>query len=232
MERIMRKLYLFGDLAENFEILVNPFIRQSGGEKAKIVLLIAGGKDWEKYIENYTIPMKNNGANNISVIVPEKDGSTISENNLRKLKESTGIFIGGGNTANYQNIYCNKKIADILNVKYKNKIPYAGLSAVAIITATSFFKYETLNSNLNGLKILKDSFIVPHFIESNGFKAIIQGFNKTENKFGIGINNFNCVEITNEKECKITGSSNCYLFTKESKNINLEEFGNGDKFIL
>ena len=67
----MRKLYLFGDLAENFEILVNPFIKQSGGEKAKIVLLITGGNDWEKYVNNYTTPMKNNGANNISVIVPE-----------------------------------------------------------------------------------------------------------------------------------------------------------------
>ena len=228
----MRKLYLFGDLAENFEILVNPFIKQSGGEKAKIVLLLAGGKDWEKYVNIYTTPMRNNGANNISVIVPEKNGSTVSEDNLRKLKDSTGIFVGGGNTANYQKIYCNSKIANILKDKYKNKIPYAGLSAGAIITATTFWDYETLNSNLEGLKILKNSFIVPHFIESNGFKAIIQGFNETENKFGIGIDNSNCVEITNEKECKITGNSNCYLFTKKSININLEVYKNDGKFIL
>ncbi|OQX71922.1 MAG: hypothetical protein B6D62_00895, partial [Candidatus Cloacimonas sp. 4484_275] len=136
----MRKLYLFGDLAENFETLVNPFVKQSGGEKAKIVLLIAGGKDWEKHIYIYTTPMRKNGVNNISVIVPEKDGSTISEDNLRKLKDSTGIFVGGGNTAIYQKIYCNSKIANLIKDKYKNDIPFAGLSAGAIITATIFWE--------------------------------------------------------------------------------------------
>ena len=228
----MRKMYLFGDLAENFEILIDPFIQQTGGKNSKIVLLIAGGKGWENLIKSYIVPMKNNGAINISVIVPEKDGFTISEDNLRKIKESTGIFVGGGNTANYQKIYCNSDVSKILKEKYKNGVPYAGLSAGAIILSTNFWEYENLNSNLEGLNILKDIFIVPHFIESNGFKAIIQQFQKNKNKYGIGIDNNNCVEITNEKECKATGTSNCYLFKRNSKNIELEIYKSGDNFLL
>jgi cyanophycinase len=228
----MRKLYLYGDLAENFAGLAKPFIESAGGENSRIVLLIAGGNDWKKHIESYLKPFRINGAKDISVIVPEEDGLTISDENHKKIKAATGIFVGGGLTASYQKIYCNPKVAKILIESYNKGIPYAGLSAGAIIVASSFWEYEHSECVLEGLAILENSYIVPHFIESNGFRVVVQQIDNTKNKYGIGIDNCNCVEIINEEQCRVIGPSNCYLFEMRDDKIEFKIYENGNEFCI
>ncbi len=226
----MGKLYLLGDLASNFVEVIKPFIVDSGGENAKIAFLIAGGNGWESHIKNYINPLKENGINNISVIVPNENSFTISDEDYHKIKDATGIFVGGGNTANYQKIYCNHKTSKILIEKYNKGIPYAGLSAGAMILAESFLNDESNNNVLNGLGILSNFFIIPHFIEQNGFKSVIDNFEKTNNNFGLGLNNSSCLEIFNENSYKVLGSSPCFVFKRKVENYEFQIYHSDSSF--
>ena len=44
-----------------------------------------------------------------------------------------GIFIGGGNTAVFQKVYCVEPVTNILKSKYQAGCPIAGVSAGALI---------------------------------------------------------------------------------------------------
>lgn len=231
-EIIMRKMYLYGDLSSNFNETVKPFIKDSGGKDSIIALLISGEKGWEDHIENYTDPIDKYGVKEINTIIPENNSFEISPENLDKINNATGIFIGGGNTSIYKRIYCLSEAGEIIKQKYFQGIPYAGLSAGAILTAEKFFNPKYGEEIYNGFGFLPDTLIEPHFIEQNGFKELMFQFRKTNNTYGLGIDESTCLEIVDEKLIKVLGSTNCYYFKKENEKYSFIIYKENDEFCL
>ncbi|MBN2834392.1 MAG: Type 1 glutamine amidotransferase-like domain-containing protein [Candidatus Delongbacteria bacterium] len=226
-----RKLYLYGGLTDNFKTTLEPFVVSSGGKDAKIVVLLQGSEGWEKYIDGYKKPIETYGVKNISFIVPEKNSLKISDENLERIKESTGIFIGGGNTSLYIDIYCYEKVGTIIKDKYYDGCPYAGLSAGAILTVEEFCneKYHA-NKSYQAYGLLKEILIVPHFIERNGFKELNDQFDKFSYNKAFGINEDICIEVIDEKICKVFGKSEAYFISKVENMINLKKYSPNDEF--
>ena len=229
---VMRKMYLFGDLSSNFSETVKPFIKDSGSKDSIIALLISGEKDWENHLENYINPIKKCGVKEINVIIPENDGFEISPENLDKLNNATGIFIGGGNTSIYKKIYCSSEAGEIIKQKYFQGIPYAGLSAGAIITAEKFFNPKYGEEVYNGFGFLPDTLIEPHFIEQSGFKELMSQFRKISSTYGLGIDESTCLKIVDETLIKVIGSTNCYYFKKKNEKFSFTIYKGNDEFCL
>jgi hypothetical protein len=69
----MRRLFLFSDLADNFEALSTAFVEAAGGRSARIALLLAGGPGWERYVPRYRAPWMRLGAAEVIPIAPLGD---------------------------------------------------------------------------------------------------------------------------------------------------------------
>lgn len=52
----MKRVFLYGDVKDNFESVSIPFVQASGGRSAEIALLLIGGPQWEKYVPRYRDP--------------------------------------------------------------------------------------------------------------------------------------------------------------------------------
>lgn len=88
-------LFLLGGNAA-FDVAAEEFVPAAGGRDSTIVLLMQGGRGWEKYVPEYTQPWIRRGASRYYPIAPDEDGTLDLDAVSAKLREATGIFIGGG----------------------------------------------------------------------------------------------------------------------------------------
>lgn len=215
----MRKLYLFGDFAENFRIVSRSFVLSSGAESARIAVLMQGEKGWQEYFSQYEEIFKYHGAREVFPIFPENDSTELKEDQIKDIAGASGIFMCGGNTFRYIKIYTNEKCSQIIKEKYYSEIPYGGLSAGAIL-ATRF-------------GFLKNCSVKPHFTEKKRFGELIRKMNSSNSSFGFGIDGSICLEITNEKEFEVKGKGNFFLFKQYNKrHFEFDIYKPDMKFIL
>jgi|Deesub1362A_J573_1020465.scaffolds.fasta_scaffold06187_1 cyanophycinase-like exopeptidase len=94
----MRRVFLYGDIVDNFESVSAHFIEAAGGSSAKIALLLMGGPGWKGYLPRYRDPWAQLGAVEVIPIAPLGNSTELSSEALACLRSCTGIFIGGGDT--------------------------------------------------------------------------------------------------------------------------------------
>jgi len=234
----MERIFLYGDIADNFEAVSVPFVEAAGGPKARIALLLMGGPDWEKYVSRYCDPWKRLGVARVIPIVPLKE-SALSAEALSRLRSCTGIFIGGGDTRKYHEIYTAPQVKTIIQNLFRSGIPYGGVSAGALIvgerctiwgskvttSANEYFVRTSLycdpakNGDVHlkvgqGLGLLQDCITEVHFSELGGFPRLIQALEMTESTYGFGIDEPICLEIRDGISARVYGRGRAYFLRR------------------
>ena len=97
------------------------------GVEATIVLLMQGGSRWEKYVPEYTQHWIRRGVYRYYPIVPDENGTFDLDAVSARLREATGIFIGGGHTPTYHRLYATEPIRNIIRERYGEGVPVAGI---------------------------------------------------------------------------------------------------------
>ncbi|MCK4473473.1 MAG: Type 1 glutamine amidotransferase-like domain-containing protein, partial [Anaerolineae bacterium] len=162
-----RLLFLLGGSAA-FNVVAEEFVPAAGGRNATIVLLMQGGSGWEKYVPEYTQPWTRRGASRCYSIVPDENGALDLDAVSARLREATGIFIGGGHTPTYHRLYGTEPIRSIIRESYQKGVPIAGVSAGALIAPTIcvLTPDETGDASLKtvaGLGLVSDLIVGVHF---------------------------------------------------------------------
>lgn len=196
-----RKLFLISDITDSFQEFCKHYVAACGGEKAKIAFLMQGGKDWKKYFIQYEKSFRKSEFADFFPVFPDKNFNFESEM-IEKLKQATGIFVGGGNTFRYIKAYTQSHLAEIIKEKYSQGIPYAGLSAGAIITIR--------------LEFLPHFIIKPHFKQKNRFFELIDKMKSDKKVFGLGLNDGIWIEIQDENKFSFHGDGKCYFFRHDN----------------
>ena len=129
-----RHVFLYGNIADNFEANSALFIEAAGGQSAKIALLLQGGPDWETYGPRYRDPWMRLGAAEVAPIVPVQGTTELDTDALVQLRDCSGIFMGGGDTRKYRQVYVLSEAGDIIRERYRAGVPYGGVSAGALVT--------------------------------------------------------------------------------------------------
>jgi len=199
----LRKLYLFGDFTENFKKTCKNFITSSGGNSSEIALLMQGENGWQKFYDQYYRCFKKWGVEKVFPIFPERERLSLSKSHKDEIKRATGIFICGGYTYRYIKIYTQPETAELIRLKYLQGIPYAGLSAGAILSLR--------------LGLLPNCSLKPHFSKKKRFFELIKKMKATKSAFGLGIDSGICLEIIDERDCKLYGEGYVYLFHKKTE---------------
>jgi len=191
-----RLLFLLGGSAA-FDVTAEAFVPAAGGRDATIVLLLQGGKGWEKYLSEYTRPWTRRGVTRYCPIVPGEDGTLDLDAASAKLREATGIFIGGGHTPTYHHLYATEPIRTLIRSSYQRGIPVAGVSAGALIAPEiCVIPPEDTGDDsvriLPGLGLISDVIIGVHFTELNALPGVLEAMAKTRTPTGWGIDEAAC----------------------------------------
>jgi cyanophycinase len=202
-----RLLFLLG--GPIFEATAEKFVPAACSKNACIVLLLFNSFKKE-YLPEYIQPWEKRGVSKYHIIYPEKDGTMDVSATSEKIREATGIFIGGGPTDEYQKLYATEPIKTLLCEKYRQGVAIAGLSAGAMIVpemcAYGLGEKEDLPIQiLTGLGLLKNCIIGPHFTERQVLPKMLHAMAQTKITSGWGINETACAVFKNEEFAGIIG---------------------------
>jgi len=191
-----RLLLLLGGSAA-YDTVAEVFVPAAGGRDAVIALLMQGGSRWEKYVPEYTQPWMQRGVSQYHPIVPSQDGTLDLDAASAKLREATGIFIGGGHTPTYHRLYATEPVRSIIHERYDEGVPIAGVSAGALIALEKCVLApdeadDATFGIVAGLGLVSDLIVGVHFTEQNALPDVLEAMAKTQTKTGWGIDEAAC----------------------------------------
>ncbi len=191
-----RLLFLLGG-SPAFDVVAEEFVPAAGGRDATIALLMQGGRGWEKYVPEYTEPWIRRDVSRCHPIAPGENGALDLDAASAKLREATGIFIGGGHTPTYHRLYATEPIRSIIRERYRKGVPIAGVSAGALIAPEIcvLTPDETDDGSLqivDGLGLLSDLIVGVHFTELNALPSVLNAMVRTQTRTGWGIDEPAC----------------------------------------
>ena len=174
-----RKLFLL-EAMQAFECASDDFIRVAGGNKARIALLMQGGDRSQKYLPSYIEPWERRGVSLIRPLLPE-NGILEIEAAIETLHWASGIFIAGGHTPTYRQVYATPPLRPVLHERYQASIPIAGMSAGALIASSvcAIPPEDTGESAVlvtEELGLISDIVVGVHFTEMNMLSHVINSY--------------------------------------------------------
>ncbi|HYP39621.1 MAG TPA: Type 1 glutamine amidotransferase-like domain-containing protein [Chloroflexia bacterium] len=233
-------IFLFGDQHYNFAETSRPFIEAAGGASAKIAMLTEGGERASPYVARITAPWKDIGVE-VVILGPVQYAGEPDEAMAQKLRECSGIFMCGGETRNYQRIYVESLLGDIIRERYWEGVPYAGVSAGALLaagdcalwggvvtTATNEYYaryrgcYDPAEGSIElqigkGLGLLHGCVFEPHFAEVGGFPRLVTVMERTGVTDGYGLDEPICLVFEGGKPAQVLGRGRLYHLRRQGE---------------
>jgi cyanophycinase len=206
-----RRLYLLGGSAA-FDVVAEEFVPAAGGHQGTIALLLQSGSGWEKYVPEYTEPWTRRAVVHHHVIVPDESGAWDTDRVAAKLGEATGIFIGGGHTPTYRQLYATEPVRSVIRERYRAGIPVAGVSAGAFIALEDCVldADEVGADSLRieaGLGLVSNLVIEVHFTERDRLSDLLEAMVRLEAHTGWGIDEPACMVLEDGELTHVLGRS-------------------------
>jgi cyanophycinase len=205
-------LFLLGGGSTIFDAVAEEFIPAAGGPDSTIALLLAGGQGWEDHVGQYTQPWIRRGVTRCYTIAPGKNGALDLDTALARLRESTGVFIGGGDTPAYRRLYATDPVRSTIRQRYREGVPVAGLSAGAMIApeVCAIPPEDTGDSRVRivpSLGLVSGLIVGVHFSEWNALPHIVEAMVETGTATGLGIDEAACAVLENGELKRVLGQS-------------------------
>ena len=208
-----RLLFLLGGSEGGIlDTVAEEFVPAAGRRDAAIALLMVGGKEWERYLAQYVQAWEKRGATQHHVIVPGDDGILDVGGAIDRLRTATGIFIAGGQTSRYQELYASEPIGRVIRERHSEGIPVAGLSAGALICPDFCLLRPTPRNPdealriVPGLGLLSQLVVEVHFTEGLGaLPTLLESMNRTQARRGLGIGESACAVFKDGRLRRVLG---------------------------
>lgn len=192
-----RNLFLYGDFNPEHPYHYKPFIQACGVPHPAIAVLMQGDQNWQQYFQRYEAMLEALGATAVA-IVPNPETDEISARTAAAITQADGILVGGGHAFRYIKLYSTDEVAQAITSRYRCGIPYAGISAGAILTIR--------------LGILPNFAIKPHFTQRQRFVELLKKMDSSEAHYGLGMDNLLALHIIDERHLRVFGGEKCYIF--------------------
>ena len=205
------QLYLLGG-SPAYSVYATDVVRASGGPKAIFGALVQKRAGGEKHYGVLVTTWQESGVIHSDVIVPNEPGLLPVDAAVTILNKATGVFIGGGHTPTYHQLFATEPIRATIRKQYAKGIPVAGISAGALIAMEKcqLTPDETGRERLQvveGLNLANGFVVGVHFTEWDALSDVLDTMKATQTKIGIGIDEPACVVCENGKIVKVLGKS-------------------------
>lgn len=245
----MRRMFLYGGFADNFEAIHAPFVAAAGGAHARIALLFP--PDSERFLDRYCEPWRRLGAGEIVPILPTRD--QLEPEALAAIERCNAIYMGGGDTRVYHKLYATGQARELIRHMYAAGVPYGGVSAGALVTpAVCSIWGDRLTTEANrltlrgsedgcdaelqlgeGLGLLSGCLTEAHFAELGSFPRLVAAMEQSGVALGLGFDDPICLEIRDEREGLVHGQGRAYILRQQgARRLAVEVLEPGDGFSL
>lgn len=206
-----RRLFLLGG-TPTYKVYADEFVAAAGGHNAVMAVLAQTRAGWEKYKVEIIQPWIEREVFHYIAITPDENGLLDGESADLALRNATGIFICGGNTPTYHQLFASEPLRTIIRQRYQMGVPVAGISAGALI-ALKFCQLtpdETKEEGLRivqGLGLAQDFVIGVHYSEWQALPEVLEVMSQTKTKIGFGIDESACLVCEDGKFARFLGQS-------------------------
>ena len=139
------------------------FCAAAGGELAEIAILGQSRAGLEKHGDGIIQPMQAQGIRKFTWLTPGADGQVNPSTAGETLRRASGIFICGGNTAEYHRLYVQSPLAHLLRERFFAGVPQAGVSAGALI-AMEHLRLAAEETGEAGLRVVSGLGLAAGFV--------------------------------------------------------------------
>ncbi len=188
---IQTLLFLLGG-SPAYPVCAAEFCAACGGAAAEIAILGQSRAGLEKYGAGILRPMREQGAARFTWIAPGAAGQMDWAAAAVRLRQASGIFICGGNTAAYHCLYVQSPLAGLIRERFFAGVPLAGVSAGALITMEQLrlTPDETGGEGLRlerGLGLVSGFVIAVHYSEQGLDSELREVMRRSGCRLGYGI---------------------------------------------
>jgi len=176
---------------------------------------------------------------------------------LRALKQSTGMFMAGGAASLYHRIYGTRTVARLIRQRHAAGVPYGGLSAGSMMAASVCDVGDTkVKTKTNefllaaeehaapggvdlkvGLGLVQDCVLQPHLSEWGQLPELVEDMRLSGAQVGLGLDNSICLELRDGVNAFVRGRGRLYVLRRRTKgshgsSLEVEVHEPGDRFDL
>jgi cyanophycinase len=202
------------------ENILRRFVKLSGGNSARILVIPTASEDAEEMGQDYTDIFTKLGAKSVDVLDIKEREDANSEKALEQVDQATGIFITGGAQARLVALLAGTLAMERIRSRNANGVVVAGTSAGASIVASHVMLGGTgLTGNSNegaarkhmvelvaGFGLLQDIIIDQHFSERGRMGRLLSVYAANPGLLSIGLDEDTAVVIDKEGMLEVLGS--------------------------
>jgi cyanophycinase len=197
-------------------------VRESGGKKAKIVIIPTASSIPEKVSENYIEAFRKLGCKDIHVLDIRNRQDAESKETMALIKSADCLMFSGGNQSKITDIIGGTSIHDLILDRYRHETGFviAGTSAGAMAMAEEMIAGGSSTEAFikgavkmyNGLGLIPGLIFDTHFIRRGRFGRQSEAVAKFPRLVGIGLAEDTAMIIKKGVDCTIIGSGMAIVF--------------------
>src|SRR3954470_15390398 len=201
--------------------ILERFIELAGGKKAHIAIIPTASDDPQRSGEGYATLFRDMGAKEADWLRVERREDANSEEALSLLRESTGIFITGGDQSRLVELLVGTLVMECIRMRNADGVVVAGTSAGASILSSLMMAGGTgVGGDSNesaarkgmvdvvaGFGLVQDIIIDQHFSQRGRIGRLLSVFAGTPGLIGIGLDEDTAALIDREGTLQALGSN-------------------------
>ncbi|HLO57459.1 MAG TPA: cyanophycinase [Bacteroidales bacterium] len=209
--------------------VLKDIIREIRGNHPSIVVVPIASKSQEEMIRIYRDAFARLDLK-IDAIIANTKKDLDDKGSLKKLTESDGIFISGGDQVKLKDMLMNTEFLRILRSRYENEnFTIAGTSAGAMILSEHMIYSGASEGSVikgliklnGGFSFIPNTIIDTHFLNRGRFARLIEATIQKPDCVGIGLSEDTALVITKGNEMRAIGSGTVTIFESDrTKNSN------------
>lgn len=172
-------------------------VRAGRGVYSRFVFLLEGGIKTIHTLPDYSNPLKEWGITDYEAVFPEKGRVFDPPDARSKIERSRAIVVGGGHTPYYHKLFATEPLRSAIREQFSSGVPYAGISAGALIAPDRSAYWETESSGgkeriFEGLGLVKGFLLDVHFTERQRLAGFVEALALAGLTRGYGIDETAC----------------------------------------
>jgi len=175
--------------------ILKEFVAAAGGLDARIAVIPTASSLGPEIVDVYEALFRAEGAAEVTEVRPQSREEARDDELVKRIAESTGVFMTGGNQLKLSSIICGTPVGDAIVAAHQRGVVVAGTSAGASIQSSHMVAFgvggatpkQRMTQVAAGLGLLGSTVIDQHFDQRNRYGRLLMIVSQSPSLLGLGI---------------------------------------------
>jgi cyanophycinase len=175
--------------------ILKEFVAAAGGLDARIAVIPTASSLGPEIVDVYEALFRAEGAAEVTEVRPQSREESQDPELVRRIHESSGVFMTGGNQLKLSSIICGTPVGDAIVAAHRRGVAVAGTSAGASIQSSHMVAFgvggatpkQRMTQVAAGLGLLQSTVIDQHFDQRNRYGRLLMIVSQSPSLLGVGV---------------------------------------------